>query len=267
MCVSPFQKRHKQRKAHDDHNVTSDTAIAVGTSFICLCRTDKSVLSIFFFSSSFGSRNAAGCRTRQAWICTCDYFRLSCLPCPQIVLPCFCQTGHGRQDRLNTCAVGRKLATASHARMTMTVAGLLSRRQESGAFPLSVAPPIELPRGALRHPLYIPFSFPPLQQVCRYSHAAIPDGISGHFRCRGKGKDGIRFSKFFSHNLHTSQAQVVFCRKNLQNLLPNLCMAPETKTTDARSEDVTRKHRTYGEAKRKRSRPDLPIRARQVTTT
>ena len=51
MCVSPFQKRHKQRKAHDDHNVTSDTAIAVGTSFICLCRTDKSVLSIFFFSS------------------------------------------------------------------------------------------------------------------------------------------------------------------------------------------------------------------------
>ena len=141
----------------------------------------------------------------------------------------------------------------------MTVAGLLSRRQESGAFPLSVAPPIELPRGALRHPLYFPFSFPPLQQVCRYSHAAIPDGISGHFRCRGKGKDGIRFSKFFSHNLHTSQAQVVFCRKNLQNLLPNLCMAPETKTTDARSEDVTRKHRTYGEAKRKRTRPDLPI--------
>lgn len=75
---------------------------------------------------------------------------------PQTVLPCFCQTGHGRQDRLKTCAVGRKLATASHARMTMTVAGLLSRRQESGAFPLSVAPPFELPRGALRHPLYFP---------------------------------------------------------------------------------------------------------------
>ena len=102
------------------------------------------------------------------------------------VLPCFCQTGHGRQDRLKTCAVGRKLATASHARMTMTVAGLLSRRQESGAFPLSVAPPIELPRGALRHPLYFPFSFPPLQQVCRYSHAAIPDGISGSFSLQGQ---------------------------------------------------------------------------------
>ena len=41
---------------------------------------------------------------------------------------------------------------------------------------------------------------------------------------------------------------------------------PQTKTTGARSEDVTRRHRTYGEAKRKRTRPDLPIRARQVTT-
>ena len=93
---------------------------------------------------------------------------------------------HGRQDRLKTCTVGRKLATASHARMTMTVAGLLSRRQESGAFPLSVAPPFELPRGALRHPLCFPFSFPPLQQVCRYSHAAIPDGISGAFSLQGQ---------------------------------------------------------------------------------
>lgn len=37
MCASPFQKRHKQRKAHGDHNVTSDTAIVVGTSFMCLC--------------------------------------------------------------------------------------------------------------------------------------------------------------------------------------------------------------------------------------
>lgn len=74
----------------------------------------------------------------------------------------------------------------------------MCRRQESGAFPLSVAPPFELPRGALHHPLCFPFSFPPLQQVCRYSHAAIPDGISGHFRCRGKGKDGIRNTNFLA---------------------------------------------------------------------
>ena len=55
MCVSPFQKWHKQRKAHDDHNVTSDTAIVVGTSFICLCRTDKSVFIHFLFSFPFGT--------------------------------------------------------------------------------------------------------------------------------------------------------------------------------------------------------------------
>lgn len=34
MSASSFRKRHKQRKAHDDHNVISDTAIVVGTSFL-----------------------------------------------------------------------------------------------------------------------------------------------------------------------------------------------------------------------------------------
>ena len=119
-------------------------------------------------------------------------------PCPQTVLPCFCQTGHGRQDRLKTCAVGRKLATASHARMTMTVAGLLSRRQESGAFPCPLRRPLNFPVARCAILYASPFSFPPLQQVCRYSHAAIPDGISGHFRCRGKGKDGIRNTNFLA---------------------------------------------------------------------
>lgn len=64
------------------------------------------------------------------------------------------------------------------------------------------------------------FSFPPLHVYGQCPHAAIPDGISGHFRCRGKGKDGIRNTNFCRQNLHTSQAQVVFHRKNLLNLLP-----------------------------------------------
>lgn len=34
MSASSFRKRHKQRKAHDDHNVISDIAIVVGTSFL-----------------------------------------------------------------------------------------------------------------------------------------------------------------------------------------------------------------------------------------
>ena len=40
------------------------------------------------------------------------------------------------------------------------------------------------------------FSFPPLQVYGQCSHAAIPDGIRCHFRCRGKGKDGIRNTNF-----------------------------------------------------------------------
>lgn len=49
--------------------------------------------------------------------------------------------GHSGQDRFLTNAAGGTPATASHARMTMTVAGLPSRRQESWVSPLSVAPP------------------------------------------------------------------------------------------------------------------------------
>ena len=51
--------------------------------------------------------------------------------------------------------------------------------------------------------------------VCQCPYAAIPDGISGHFRCRGKGKDGIRNTNFCRQNLHTSQAQVVFHRSSI----------------------------------------------------
>ena len=179
--------------------------------------------------------------------------------------PAFANRSNGRQDRFQTNAAGGTPVTASHARMTMTVAGLPSRRQERGAFPLSVAPPIRfsVAHCAILYVFSLFLSTSP--SVCQCPHAAIPDGISGHFRCWGKGKDGIRNTNFCRQNLHTSQA-VVFHRKNLLNLLPNLCMAPVTKTTDARSEDVTREHRTYGEAKRKRTRP-APSEARQVTTT
>ena len=151
--------------------------------------------------------------------------------------------------------------------MTKTVAGLPHGGRKALLSPCPLHRPLDFPRGALRHVIHFsPFSFSPLLQVCPCSHAAIPDGISCHFRCRGKGKDGIRNTNFLATISTLHCAQVVFCRKNLLNLLPNLCMAPETKTTDARSEDVTRKHRTYGEAKRKRTRPDLPLRTRQVTT-
>lgn len=50
MRGSRFQKRHKQRNAHDDHNVVNDTAIIVGISFIYLCRTVKTVIANFYFA-------------------------------------------------------------------------------------------------------------------------------------------------------------------------------------------------------------------------
>ena len=65
-------------------------------------------------------------------------------------------------------------------------------------FPLSVAPPFRFSCGALRHFTYFPLFLSVSPSVCQCPHAAIPDGISGHFRCRGKGKDGIRNTNFLA---------------------------------------------------------------------
>ena len=81
-------------------------------------------------------------------------------PCRKTSLPSIADKATADNPVLRQCTTGGTPVTASHARMTMTVAGLLSRRQESGAFPLSVAPPFELPRGALRHPLCFPLFLP-----------------------------------------------------------------------------------------------------------
>ena len=111
----------------------------------------------------------------------------------------------------------RTSATVSYARMTMTVAGLPSRWQESTAFPFIVAPPFVFSRGALRHSS-APFSFSPLH-VCLRFHAAFRTASACHFRCWGKGKDGIRNTNFLSKNLHTLSG-VVFCRKKFANPTP-----------------------------------------------
>ena len=112
--------------------------------------------------------------------------------------PAVANRSNGRQDRFQTNAAGETPTTASHARMTMTVAGLPSRRQERGTFPLSVASPFRFSCGALRHPTHFLLFLPASPSVCQCPHAAIPDGISGHFRCRGKGKDGIRNTNFLA---------------------------------------------------------------------
>lgn len=95
--------------------------------------------------------------------------------------------------------------TASHVRMTMTVAGLPSRRQERGAFPLSAAPPFRFSSGALRHPTHF-ISLPFRLSTCMTMF------LCRHFRrhrwsftLQGKGNDGIRNRNFSGKNLYISQ--------------------------------------------------------------
>ena len=114
--------------------------------------------------------------------------------------PAFAKRGNGRQDRLEANAAGGTPATASHARMTMTATGLPSRRQESRASPCPLRRPFHFPVARCAIPRTSSFSFPPLQVYDQCPHAAIPDGIRCHFRCRGKGKgkDGIRNTNFLA---------------------------------------------------------------------
>ena len=92
----------------------------------------------YFFSSSFGQPEMPpdaghdGRESAPATIPGCYIFPVLKPSCPA-----FARRGNGRQDHLETSAAGRTPATASHACMTMTVAGLPSRRQESDAFPLT----------------------------------------------------------------------------------------------------------------------------------
>ena len=64
MHGSRFQKRHKQRNAHDDHNVINDTAIIVGISFYILVPDGQNRYCQFLFCHHHVAENAAGCRTR-----------------------------------------------------------------------------------------------------------------------------------------------------------------------------------------------------------
>ena len=134
MCASPFQKWHKRRKAHDDNNVTSDTAIV----FRFRCQPEMPP------DAGHDKRESA-----PATIPVCHVF-----PALKPTCPAFARRGNGRQDRLEANAAGGTPAPASHARMTMTATGLPSRRQKSRASPCPLRRPFHFPRGALRHPTH-----------------------------------------------------------------------------------------------------------------
>lgn len=140
--------------------------------------------------------------------------------CRKTSLPSIADKATADNPVLRQCTTGGTSATASHARMTMTVTELPSRRQESTAFPLYCCAALCLfPwRVAPFHPLHFPFR---LSMYAYRFHAAFKTASACHFRCWGKGKDGIRNTNFLSKNLHALSG-VVFCRKNLLILLPNL---------------------------------------------
>lgn len=111
--------------------------------------------SCSFFPSSFGQPEMPpdaghdGRESAPATIPVCYVF-----PAPQTALPCFCQTWQwqarpfgGKCRRRNT----RDRKPCPHDNdghgTSVTAAGKQS-------FPLPVAPPFPLPRGALRHPTY-----------------------------------------------------------------------------------------------------------------
>ena len=60
MYGSRFQKRYKQRNAHDDNNITNDTAIIVGISFYILVPDGQNRYCQFLFYHYHIAENTTG---------------------------------------------------------------------------------------------------------------------------------------------------------------------------------------------------------------
>lgn len=167
------------------------------------------------------------------------------------------------RSRRNTC--NRKPCTHDNDgyRTSVTVAG-------KRCFPpLSLRSPLSFPvaRCAI---ISAPFSFSPLH-ICLRFHAAFRTASVCHFRCWGKGKDGIRNTNFLSKNLHALSG-VVFYRKILpngveifsktegstfyfQSPLPYLCTC--TITVDAKRKDHVEERKSERQMKIETSRKFL----------
>lgn len=142
------------------------------TLLLCACaERPRPSYSFFFFrfrcqpemppDAGHGKRESA-----PATIPGCHVWPVFQPSCPAVA-----NRSNGRQDHFQTDATGGTPATASHARMTMTVTGLPSRRQESEAFPCQLRRPFDFPvaRCAISHTS--PFSFPSLQV---YANVPMP---------------------------------------------------------------------------------------------
>ena len=117
--------------------------------------------------------------------------------CRKTSLPSIADKATADNPVLRQCTTGGTSATASHARMTMTVTELPSRRQESTAFTLYCCAALCLfPwRVAPFHPLHFPFrlsmyayvSMPPSrrhQRVIFVAGAKVKTGLGTQIFCR-----------------------------------------------------------------------------------
>ena len=125
--------------------------------------------------------------------------------------PAFANRSNGRQDRFQTNAAGGTPTTASHARMTMTVAGLPSRRQERGTSPLSVAPPFRFPCGALRHPTHF-LLFPSRLSKLSLRYPSVIPPLSPLFYI-GEMRDLCNLSKGFVEKIWLFVNNLVYLPK------------------------------------------------------
>ncbi len=129
------------------------------------------------------SRKCHFYRTRQAWICSYDHFRLQS-PCRKTSLPSIADKATADNPVLRQCTTGGTPVTASHARMTMTVTGLPHGGRKAN-FPLICSTALN-PSTWRCTPIHLSLFLSASLCVCLCFHAAIQDGIRCHFRCMGQ---------------------------------------------------------------------------------
>ena len=201
--------------------------------------------------------------TASVSLCLRLFLAFLIFSCLQTNLFAIAMPGNGKQvrfpamrSRRNTC--NRKPCTHDNDgyRTSVTVAG-------KRCFPpLSLRSPLSFPvaRCAI---ISAPFSFSPLH-ICLRFHAAFRTASVCHFRCWGKGKDGIRNTNFLSKNLHALSG-VLFYLKNFYNHTPKPFSS--TRNENDRCGRKTAQE-NFGHTERRKEKgldPTLPIRVKRIT--
>lgn len=149
------------------------------------------------FHSYTSSRKCHFYRTRQAWICSCDHFRLQS-PVSKTSLPSIADKATADNPVLRQCTTGGTPVTASHARMTMTVTGLPHGGRKAN-FPLSCSTALNPSTWRCTPIPLFPFPF-------RLS-MRMP-----LFPCRHPGRHQVSFS-LHGAKVKTGLGTQIFCRK------------------------------------------------------